>query len=330
MSQTTPLQRPTSLSVIVPAPKGGSVIEILSATSGGNVVLGFDPSNASAVREGNSLVFDTPEGRVQLTGFFALGEGSPLPTLTLPGGDLVAASDFLAALNPDMDLATAAGPGNSSGGTSYDDTAGELLGGTNEAINTSDDINVTVFDPLPTPSAALLTVESLEYGIGNQPTEPENTRVFDILDGENVINGDDAPNLFNIYGGTNTLTGGGGADTFAWYANDSDNSAADTITDFSLAQEDKLFFDGLFKNGEAGAALTKAIDDLLGHDALTVNRTEDNSLVLNVSFGDHQQTVELQGMGGQISAYIDNDPHSDNGLQNEAELLAQIIKSSLA
>jgi Mg-chelatase subunit ChlD len=43
----------------------------------------------------------------------------------------VAAADFLAAMNPDMDLATAAGGGGSagSGGTSYDDNPGDLLAG---------------------------------------------------------------------------------------------------------------------------------------------------------------------------------------------------------
>ena len=131
MSQATAPQRPTALSVSVPAPQGGNAVEIVSAASGGNVSLGFDPSNASAVRDGNNLVFDTPEGRVQLSEFFAVGQNNPLPSLTLPNGDQVAAADFLAAMNPDMDMATAAGGGGNSGsgGTSYDDAVAALLAG---------------------------------------------------------------------------------------------------------------------------------------------------------------------------------------------------------
>ena len=133
MSQATAPQRPTEMAVTVPAPQGGTAVEVMSAATGGNVTLGFDPSNSTAARDGNNLVFDTPDGRVQLTGFFAVGQNSALPTLTLPGGDEVAAADFLAAMNPNMDLATAAGGGGAagSGGTSYDDNPGDLLAGLN-------------------------------------------------------------------------------------------------------------------------------------------------------------------------------------------------------
>ena len=131
MSQATAPQRPTEMAVTVPAPQGGTAVEVLSAATGGNVTLGFDPVNSSLARDGNNLVFDTPDGRVQLTGFFAVGQNSTLPTFTLPGGDEVPAADFLAAINPNMDLTTAAGGGGTagSGGTNYDDNPGDLLAG---------------------------------------------------------------------------------------------------------------------------------------------------------------------------------------------------------
>ena len=136
MPQAAPSQvsnplRPTAMAVSVPAPQGGNAVEILSAASGGKVTLGFDPANSTVTRHGNNLVFDTPDGSVQLTGFFSVGVDNALPSLVLPGGaEEVAASDFLAALNPDMDLATAAGGGGAgSGGTNYDDAAGDLLAG---------------------------------------------------------------------------------------------------------------------------------------------------------------------------------------------------------
>lgn len=93
------------------------------------VQLDFDPGTANAERVHNNLVFTFDDGKkVTLVDFFVTG-GNPLPALELPGGAEVASAQILAALNPDMDLTTAAGPGVKSGGTNYVDDPGNLLGG---------------------------------------------------------------------------------------------------------------------------------------------------------------------------------------------------------
>ena len=115
--------------VNIPAPQSGQNVAVQSSP-GGTLVLEFDPSEAASSRDGNNLVFEVDGARVEITDFFAVGE-STLPTLSLPGDVEIAAEDFLAAINPDMDLTTAAGSAGSSagGGTSYDDNAGDLLDG---------------------------------------------------------------------------------------------------------------------------------------------------------------------------------------------------------
>lgn len=72
--------------------------------------------------------------KVELKGFFVVEEGSnALPTLQLEDGTQVKSADFLAAMDPSLDVSTAAGPAqssSSSGLSAYDDGAGALLGGT--------------------------------------------------------------------------------------------------------------------------------------------------------------------------------------------------------
>ena len=115
--------------VNIPAPQSGQSVAVQSSP-GGTLVLDFDPSEAASAREGNNLIFEVDGGRVEITDFFAVGD-STLPTLSLPGDVEIAAEDFLAAANPDMDLTTAAGSTGTAagGGTSYGDDAGNLIDG---------------------------------------------------------------------------------------------------------------------------------------------------------------------------------------------------------
>jgi hypothetical protein len=81
--------------IAVPAPEAASSIAVQSSP-GGVLELGFDPSTATASRpEGsNDLVFETDNGgRALISGFFEVGDES-LPTLRLPDGVEVAATDF--------------------------------------------------------------------------------------------------------------------------------------------------------------------------------------------------------------------------------------------
>ena len=115
--------------VVVPAPDQQRQEVEVPIELAAKVQLEFDPGTASAERVDNNLVFTFDDGKkVTLVDFFVT-EGNPLPALELPGGAEVASADILAALNPDMDLKTAAGPGARSGGTSYADDPGDLLDG---------------------------------------------------------------------------------------------------------------------------------------------------------------------------------------------------------
>lgn len=118
--------------VIATRPIDGGTLNV-AASPGGQINLGFDPAAATATREGDSLVFDIAgAGKVVLQDFFVVGDES-LPALRLPDGTIVASADFFA--DSGLDMSTAAGPGQptaqapDSGGTSYADGAGALIGG---------------------------------------------------------------------------------------------------------------------------------------------------------------------------------------------------------
>ena len=117
--------------IAVAAPSQGQNITV-QASPGGVVELAFNPAEADISRDGNDLVLETGEGSVTLGGFFEVGNES-LPSFTLPDGVDIAAEDFLAAQNPNMDLTTAAGSSSNSdgSGTQYNDDPGALLGGLN-------------------------------------------------------------------------------------------------------------------------------------------------------------------------------------------------------
>lgn len=119
--------------VVASRPENGAAITVQSIP-GAQVDLEFDPAFATASRDGNSLVFDIDgSGKLVLEDFFAVGDES-LPSLRLPDGTVVASEDFFA--GSDLDLSTAAGPGNSSassGGGDYADDAGALAGGVDKS-----------------------------------------------------------------------------------------------------------------------------------------------------------------------------------------------------
>lgn len=95
--------------VFVPAPVPGTHISIASVP-GGNLIFGFNPSFALAIRPEDSydLVLQLEHGgTVTLSGFFKSYDGT-FPLLILPDGEVLAAIDFLRVFDLDMD--TAAGP----------------------------------------------------------------------------------------------------------------------------------------------------------------------------------------------------------------------------
>ncbi|WP_027187982.1 Calx-beta domain-containing protein [Desulfovibrio cuneatus] len=132
MSQTNGKQAANSSPVVVPGVQANQEISI-PAVAGAEVQFQFDPTSATVTRVDNSLVFTLDNGgKVTITDFFVT-DGQPLPMLALPDGQVVPSEAVLAGLNGDMDLSTAAGPAArppSSGGTSYEDSAGSLIGGT--------------------------------------------------------------------------------------------------------------------------------------------------------------------------------------------------------
>lgn len=88
-------------------PAGGEILAIDSVPNG-KINLSFDPAEATAFRENNSLVFTFKHGgKIFLNEFFTVGD-EKLPDLVLPDGKVVASTDFFA--GSDLDLSTAAGP----------------------------------------------------------------------------------------------------------------------------------------------------------------------------------------------------------------------------
>lgn len=95
------------------------------------MVLEFDLSSVQVERVENDLIFTFKDGgQATIEGFF-VSDNDQLPILQLPDGSEVRSEDAIAAMNPDINLATAAGVtgGQLSGGTTYDDSAGSLIDG---------------------------------------------------------------------------------------------------------------------------------------------------------------------------------------------------------
>ena len=94
--------------------------------------LDFPVSEANFDRVDNALRISSPDkGELIIQDFFVTSDAAKLPLFLLEDGTTVAAADFLQAMYPNMDIATAMGPSiaPSSGVNAYGDGAGELIGG---------------------------------------------------------------------------------------------------------------------------------------------------------------------------------------------------------
>lgn len=97
---------------------------------GQTVAFDFDISTATFERSGNNLTVSIEGGgQVVLSGFFVADSSGSLPALRLEDGTEIASNDFLAAINPDLDVTPAAASVSSNGINSYADDAGDLAGG---------------------------------------------------------------------------------------------------------------------------------------------------------------------------------------------------------
>lgn len=114
---------------ILTRPSGGAVTHV-QVSAGEELVFTFDPGSASLGREGDGLVFSTPDGQIVLDGFFAEG-AEDLPAFTMPDGLTISGGDLLASMDAE-DLLTAMGASSSpptSGAGEYGDDPGALLSG---------------------------------------------------------------------------------------------------------------------------------------------------------------------------------------------------------
>lgn len=122
----------------------------------------FDLSGAVVERVGNNLVLTLENGnQLVLEGFFVPDQQGVLPEMALFDGTIVNSAEYLAALEPDLDLSPSADGGiESSGFASYADNSGsgapEDLGWLNEGFG---NIDITINDG------------SVAYGLGAQAYE---------------------------------------------------------------------------------------------------------------------------------------------------------------
>lgn len=102
----------------------------ISIQPGQTVNFTFDVSSASFARQGQDLALNMENGnQLTLEGFFVPDSSGKLPDLVLQDGTTVSSSDFLASIDPDMDLSPAADSATSGGINSYSDNAGDLVAG---------------------------------------------------------------------------------------------------------------------------------------------------------------------------------------------------------
>lgn len=105
---------------------------VVQALDGQPLEFTVDISQGSVARSENTLEITLNDGtEIYIENFFVVAEESSLPPLILADGSEVEATEFLGAINPDLDLTTAAGPSATplSSGTSYSDDGGALIGG---------------------------------------------------------------------------------------------------------------------------------------------------------------------------------------------------------
>lgn len=248
-------------SVLISKPSSGETLRFAS-TPGGVIGFGFDPATASILRSANDLVLEVDDGgTVRLTNFFAVGE-QPLPHLALPGGNSVAAADYLAKFGIDLNPAAET---KSSGVGEYIDDAGTLVDGVAHLglLADTDGWSEAYID------AVMLSGKT---GAGDTPGDP----------GWNVIH--DTP-------GNTTMSGGAGADLFVWNADRlGDSSTIDTVTNFTLG-EDLLRFEGFFGPGTGEPTMADILAKL-GSD-LGITMIDANHVTLTVG----AQSIEVSILG---------------------------------
>ncbi|MDR2075836.1 MAG: hypothetical protein LBP61_02730, partial [Desulfovibrio sp.] len=130
MSQTNSVQR-SVVQISRPAPGAIQIIPMPPASAGSVVFLDFDPGDGvSANRSGNNLLFIFDDGsQIALVDFFVTSDRD-LPLFRMADGAEAPGAALLAALDSEMDLSTAAGPAERSGGAGdYADDWGTLVGG---------------------------------------------------------------------------------------------------------------------------------------------------------------------------------------------------------
>lgn len=84
----------------IPIPVSGSRTAI-PVTSAGTFAFEFDPESADVSRAQDDLLFEIGGGTVALTGFFSVPD-SAMPSLLLPGGQMISAVDLRDALTSDF------------------------------------------------------------------------------------------------------------------------------------------------------------------------------------------------------------------------------------
>lgn len=116
------------LNINIPAPAEQHTTVHIEPGQG--VTFNFDLSTARFERADGNLTLALENGsELVLEGFFVPGAEGQLPELELMDGAVVDAVDYLAEMNPELDLTPASGAAPSGGVNAYNDDAGSLVGG---------------------------------------------------------------------------------------------------------------------------------------------------------------------------------------------------------
>lgn len=167
----------------------------------------FDISTATFKRpdpsEGEKspdLVITLEDGTaIVLQDFFAAHAGDQLPTLKLVDGAIIDGGDFLASIDPNFDIATAAGSAAtpaSGGGISDMADLTELLGNTIDGVDRLDSLGTDQFSNAISPTASVATFGALPTG-GTSSNASGNNQ------GNNGGGGEDGTNGGGELGGSN-------------------------------------------------------------------------------------------------------------------------------
>ncbi|MEF1183499.1 cadherin-like domain-containing protein [Vibrio sinaloensis] len=114
--------------------------------------------------------------------------------------------------------------------------------------------------------------------------------------GDDHLQGGEGDDILEGGLGSDILTGGGGMDTFVWL--DIDDGATDTITDFSIAEGDKIDLREVLPELKQASI---DMDVLLDHIDAKVIDGADIELTLHPGAGQGQQTILVQDLAPQLS-----------------------------